>query len=171
MNIVLSFTAHKGLYRYKRLNLGTNSPSEIFQNALDNVLNGIEEGRNISDDIIIFGKTEKDHDIALRKVLGALKATNLKVGLPKCHFDKKQLEFFGYIFSAAGISPSHHKVDAVKATLVPTNPTEIRSFLGMIQDCGPFIPNLATISPPSAYSPRTMLNGIGPVFTKQPSKL
>ena len=70
------------------------------------MLNGIEWCHNISDDIIIFGKTEKHHDIALRKVLEALKATNLKVGLSKFQFDKKQLEFFVYIFSAAGIFPS-----------------------------------------------------------------
>ena len=142
---VTTFTTHKGLYRYKRLNFGTNNASDIFQNDLGNVLNGIGGCRNISDDIIIFGKTEKDHDITLRKVLEALKATSLKLDLPKCQFDKKQLEFFGYIFSAAGISPSPHKVDAVKVTQVPANRTEIRSFLGMIQYCGRFIPNLATI--------------------------
>jgi hypothetical protein len=145
---ITTFTTHKGLYRYKRLNFGTNSASEIFQNALDNVLNGIEGCRNISDDIIIFGKTEKDHDASLQKVLEVLKANNLKLGLAKCQFDKEQLEFFGYIFSADGISPSPSKVDAVKETPVPTNPTEVRSFLGMIQYCGRFIPNLATVSAP-----------------------
>ena len=145
---ITTFTTHKGLYRYKRLNFGTNSASEIFQNALDNVLNGIEGCRNISDDIIIFGKTEKDHDASLQKVLEVLKANNLKLGLAKCQFDKEQLEIFGYIFSADGISPSPSKVDAVKETPVPTNHTEVRFFLGMIQYCGRFIPNLATVSAP-----------------------
>ena len=88
---ITTFTTHKGLYRYKRLNFGTNSASEIFQNALHNVLNGIEGCRNISDDIIIFGKTEKDHDASLQKVLEVLKANNLKLGLAKCQFDKEQL--------------------------------------------------------------------------------
>ncbi len=115
---------------------------------MDNVLNGIEGCRNISDDIIIFGKTEEDHDAPLQKVLEVLKANNLKLQLANWQFDKKQLEFFGYIFSANGISPSPNKVSAVKETPVPTNPTEIRSFLGMIQYCGRFIPNLATISSP-----------------------
>lgn len=144
---ITTFTTHKGLYRYKRLNLGTNSASEIFQNALDNVLNGIQGCRNISDDIIIFGKTEEEHDAALRKVFEVVKAKNLTFGLEKCQFDK-QLEFFGYVFSADGISPSPSKVNAVKETPVPTNPSEIRSFLGMIQYCGRFIPDLATVSAP-----------------------
>ena len=65
----------------------------------------------------------------------------------------------GYIFSAAGISSSPHKVDAVKATQDPT------SLLGTIQYCGRFIPSLATISaPPSAHSHRKMLNGIDLFF-------
>ncbi len=36
----------------------------------------------------------------------------------------------------------------MKETPLPTNPTGIRSFLGMIQYCGRVIPNLATISAP-----------------------
>ncbi len=90
-NLIISpRSQHEGLYRYKHLNFGTNSASEISQNALDNVLNGIEGCRNISDDIIIFGKTEKDHDASLQKVLEVLKANNLKLGLAKCQFDKKK---------------------------------------------------------------------------------
>ena len=31
---ITTFTTHKGLYRYKRLHIGTNSASEIFQYML-----------------------------------------------------------------------------------------------------------------------------------------
>ena len=50
---ITTFVTHKGLYRYKKLNFGTNSASEIFQHQqLRDILNAI----NISDDIIILGK-------------------------------------------------------------------------------------------------------------------
>ena len=67
-------------------------------------------------------------------------------GFDKC--DQRQLEFFGYIFSSAGISPSPSKVCSIKDAPVPQNASEVRSFFGMLQYCGRFIPNLADISAP-----------------------
>ena len=145
---ITTFTTHKGLFQYKRLNFGTSSASEIFQNTMQNVLSGILGCRNISDDIIIFGGTKEEHDTTLRKVFEVAKQRNLRFTFDKCQFDQHELEFFGCIFSDKGISPSPVKVQAVKACAVPTNASEVRSFLGMIQYCSRFIPNLATISAP-----------------------
>ena len=40
---VTTFSTHEGLYRYKRLNYGTNSAAEIFQNTLQSNLSDIVE--------------------------------------------------------------------------------------------------------------------------------
>ena len=53
---ITTFTTHKGLFQYKRLNFGTNSASEIFQHTIQGVFNGIPGCRNISDDIILLAK-------------------------------------------------------------------------------------------------------------------
>ena len=39
---ITTFTTHAGLYRFKRLNYGTNSAAEIFQNTLQQLLHGID---------------------------------------------------------------------------------------------------------------------------------
>ena len=111
---ITTFTTHKGLFQYKRLNFGTNSASEILENTIQNVLNGISGCQNISDDLIIFGKTQAEHDQTLQKALQVAKEHNLRFGFDKCEFDQQQLEFFGYIISSAGISPSPSKVCAIK---------------------------------------------------------
>ena len=59
---ITTFTTHKELFQYKRLNFGTNSASDIFQHTIQGVFNGIPGCRNISDDIIVFGKTQNEHD-------------------------------------------------------------------------------------------------------------
>ena len=51
---ITTFTTHAGQYRFKRLNYGTNSAAEIFQNTLQQLLHGIDGVRNIADDIIII---------------------------------------------------------------------------------------------------------------------
>ena len=62
---VTTFSTHEGLYQYKRLNYGTNSAAEIFQNTLQSNLSDIRGVKNIADDIIVHGKIRKDHDQAM----------------------------------------------------------------------------------------------------------
>lgn len=53
---ITTFTTHVGLRRYKPMSFGVSSAAEIFQNTLSNALEGLDGVRNISDDIIVFGR-------------------------------------------------------------------------------------------------------------------
>ena len=64
---ITTFSTHVGLRRFKRLNFGISSAAEIFQNAIRETLSGIKGAINISDDILVYGKTQEDHDRALRE--------------------------------------------------------------------------------------------------------
>lgn len=145
---ITTFSTHKGLRQYTRLNFGTTSAAEIFQATIQQVLEGIDGARNISDDIIVFGKTKDDHDRALHAVFQRLQAKNLTVNPSKCEFNKSTLEFYGYVFSADGISPDPRKVGAIHAASPPENPQAVRSFLGMTNYCARFIPNYSTVAEP-----------------------
>ena len=46
-----TFATHKGLRRYKRLNFGTNSASELFQQVIHDQIHDISGAMNISDDV------------------------------------------------------------------------------------------------------------------------
>ena len=59
------FSTDEGLYHYKRLNYGTNSVPEIYQNALQCNLSDIRGVKNIVDDVLIHGKNCKMRDDAL----------------------------------------------------------------------------------------------------------
>ena len=37
---ITTFSTHDGLWRYKRLNFGISSASEVFQNVIANVIDG-----------------------------------------------------------------------------------------------------------------------------------
>ena len=67
-----TFATHSGLFQYKRLNFGISSASEVFQNVVEQVIQGINGAFNISDDIIVYGKTQRDHDKALKLVFKRL---------------------------------------------------------------------------------------------------
>ena len=65
---ITTFATHKGLCRYARLNFGTNSASEIFQMVINELIRDIPGALNISDNVIVFGKTQVEHDAALQAV-------------------------------------------------------------------------------------------------------
>ena len=145
---ITTFITHAGLYRFKRLNYGTNSAAEIFQNTLQQVLHGINGVRNIADDILIYGTTYEEHNKALKECLQRLELHGLTLNLDKCRFLKNHLEFFGLLFSHDGVRPDPKKISAFYNTTIPTTVGEVRSLLGMANYSSQFIPNFATITEP-----------------------
>ena len=145
---ITTFATHKGLKRYKRLNFGTSSAADIFQHTIQHALEGINGVLNISDDIIIFGKTTAEHDKALKEIFQRLSDKGLTLNPDKCVFDKENLDFFGYTFGPAGMKPDPKKVLAIQDATPPTNTAELRSFLGTVNYVSRFIYDFSTITAP-----------------------
>ena len=93
---ITTFTTHTGLWRYTRLSFGINSAAEVFQNVIQQVLHEIPNVRNMSDDIIVYGKTQEEHNNSLKAVFQRLREKNITLNADKCEYSKPQLEFFGY---------------------------------------------------------------------------
>jgi hypothetical protein len=145
---ITTFATHKGLHRYKRLNFGTNSASELFQKVIHDQIHDIPGAINISDDVIIYGQSQHEHDIALHAVCQRFSQVGLTLNHEKCQFSKNRLTFFGMVFSAEGISPDPNKVSAIRNAAPPSSVKDVRSFLGMATYCAKFIPNFSHLSEP-----------------------
>ena len=55
-----------------------------------------------------------------------------------------KLEFMGHLLSKDGVAPEESKIKAVTSARESKNASEVRSFLGLVNYCGRFIPDLAT---------------------------
>jgi len=143
-----AFQTPLGPMRYKRLNMGISCASEIFQRIIQDILAGIPNQINISDDILIYAKTMKEHDIILHRVLRRLEKAGITVNTNKCEFQQTKLIFFGMQFSRDGIAPDPAKVDAIKTATSPKTYDELRSFLGLGAYVQTFIKDFSTISEP-----------------------
>ena len=111
---ITTFTTHLGLRRYKRLIFGISSAAEKFQAIIRDSLDELQGVKNISDDIIIYGKDQAEHDLRLRKVFERLREKNITLNKGKCEFNRDKVEFFGYVFSKDGISADPKKINAIK---------------------------------------------------------
>ena len=59
-----------------------------------------------------------------------------------------KLKFMSHVLSQDGVAPEESKIKAVASAKEPKNASEVRSFLGLVNYCGRFIPDLPTISEP-----------------------
>ena len=139
---ITTFVCHKGLYRYKRLNYGVSSASELFQRILQQILQDIPNCKNIVDDIIIYADNQEDHDKVLKMVLTRLRDKGLVLNKKKCVFNCSTLKFMGHILSNKGIQIDEVKVKAVRDADPPKDAGEVLSFLGLVTFCAKFIKKL-----------------------------
>ena len=66
------FSTPWGLYRYKRLNMGLCVASELFQDTFSKKLVNLRNIKLAMDDILVFGRTQLEHDEALELLLKRL---------------------------------------------------------------------------------------------------
>ncbi|CAC5368427.1 unnamed protein product [Mytilus coruscus] len=139
---------HLGLFRYKRLMFGISCAPEMYNKIIHQALGRLSGVNSIYDDIIVHGKSDKEHDHNLEQLLCRLEETGLPLNIEKCQFNMERIEFMGHILSEHGIGVSESKVQAVKEARKPKTVTEVKSFVGLVNFTWRFIPNLATIAEP-----------------------
>ena len=96
------------------------------------------------DDILITGKTDQEHLNNLSAVLQRLSAAGMKLKPEKCFFMLQEVEYLGHTISAKGIQPTSQKVRAIVEAPRPTNVSQLKSSLGLLNYYGKFLPNLST---------------------------
>ena len=137
-----------GLRRYCRLPMGLTDAASVFQRLVQQILAGCEGVINYMDDIIPFGKTEEDHDKNLLEVLRRLDAHDLRLQTSKCLFRQKSVPAFGHIISATGITPDPRNLQSIQDAPVPTNVTDVQSFLGVVNFYSSFLSDVASLAEP-----------------------
>ncbi|MES9884563.1 MAG: RNase H-like domain-containing protein [Sedimenticola sp.] len=144
----LTVNTHVGLYQFNRLAYGVSSAPAIFQGVMDRVLNGIEGVVCRIDDILITAPSDEEHIKRLTEVLNRLKTHNIKLKKEKCTFMNDRVTYMGHVIDKEGIHPTNEKVQAIQNAPTPTNVTELKSYLGLLNYYGAFLPDLSTILEP-----------------------
>ena len=145
---VLTINTHKGLFRIERLNFGVSSAPAIFQSVMDRVLSGVKNVVCYLDDILITTRSIEEHKEIVSEVLQRLEKHNIKAKLSKCEFFKSSVNYLGYKIDKEGLHPTEEKIRAIIDVPAPTNVTELRPWLGLINYYGRFQRSLASILGP-----------------------
>ena len=97
------------------------------------------------DDILVFGKDHSEHGRRLTAVLQTAGAT---LNPEKCEFGRSKLKFLGHLVNGNGIHADPDKTSAIREMVSPTNVSELRRLMGMVNQLGKFSPNPADLTQP-----------------------
>ena len=146
--LLTTFITPFGRYHFNRLPFGITSAPEHFQRRMSTLLRDLEGVVCLIDDVLIYGRSQEQHDERLLAVLNRLEEAGLTLNRDKCEFSKTEVKFLGHILSQDGVRSDPDKVAAIVNMEEPTTVKELRRFLGMVNQLSKFMPHLAEMTKP-----------------------
>ena len=137
-----------GRFQWTRLPMGSIVTQDVFQRKLDAIFLDVPGVTGIADDMVIYGRTDLEHDRHLINFLNICRKNTLTLNPDKMQFRLPQVSFFGHQWSAKGLSPDPKKIAVVKRMDLPGDVDTMRSFLGLVNYLNRFSPCLAELSEP-----------------------
>ena len=142
--ILTTFRSPLGKFCFQRLPFGLSVSQDLFQKHMDQIIARCEGVVGISDDLVVFGETEEQHDRRLLHFFRIAREEGLMLNSKKCVIKTNQITFFGRLYTDRGVFPDPKKVDDVVQMPVPNNKQDLQRFLGMATYLAGHVPNFSS---------------------------
>ena len=118
---------------------GISCASKASSQIISQIIEGLDGVAHIQDDIIIWGRSQAEHDKNLEQVLAHIEKSGLKLNKTKCKSGLNEDKYVGHIFSSEGIHADPSKIEAIVDMPMPENASDVHRFLGMVTYSGKFL--------------------------------
>jgi len=146
-----AFCTNCGLFEPLVMFFGmTNSPA-TFQTMMNDIFRTlIAKGIVVVylDDILIFTKTEEEHERAVRRILEILAEYKLFLHLEKYEFHRSWIKYLRLVISENKVEMDPVKVAGVRKWSIPENQTDVQAFIDFVNFYRRFIQDFSTIARP-----------------------
>ena len=137
-----NFILPQGRFRYCVAPMGFISSGDWFNLLTDRVLKSVHNTQKEVDDILGYAKDNASLAVQLREVLKRCHENNITLSKKKMEVGD-DVHFAGFRVGVSGCRPDPHKIVALKNFKTPTTPTEVRSFLGAVNQMSCWWPDLS----------------------------
>lgn len=143
-----AFITKYGLFEYTRMPFGLCNAPSTFQRGMELVLRRLQWVTLLIylDDVIITGKTFKEHLNNLGEVLSRFRKFGLKLKPTKCSLFREEVLFLGHVVGKDGVRANPSLVQDVEKWPVPQNLKELQAFLGLTNYYRRFVQGYADIA-------------------------
>jgi hypothetical protein len=128
-----TFRTRYGHYEFTVVLFGLSNTLVVFMCLMNGVFRDYLDKFVIVflDDILVYSKSEEEHEQHLRIMLQVLREHQLYAKLSKCLFYQEHIHYLGNIISKDGIAVDPENIEAIREWSTPKNMMEVRSFMGL----------------------------------------
>ena len=122
--------------------MGLSCSSDEFCRRSDRIINRLKGVRKLVDDILIQAPDIETLQVCINGLLKRCKSNNFTLSRKKLEIGES-VEFAGQIVSHNGVQPNPTYLQGIRNFPTPTSISELRSFLGMINQLSAYHPEIA----------------------------
>ena len=109
---------------------------------------GLSGFRRIVDDFVIYDSNITDHVSHVQKFLQRCMDNNIALNVDKCQFFRTRVTFAGFQLSSSGYKIDPSIIEAITKYPTPTSRSDLRSFIGLVNQLSTSTNRLATLLDP-----------------------
>lgn len=143
-----TFITPFGRFRHRRGPMGFAATGDAYCLRGDTALQGMENCVKVIDDILLFDDDLPTHLQRIRQILVRCRDHGITLNKDKFAVAEPRVRFCGYDLSATGISAGEDRVSAIRDFPTPANLTDLRSFMGLVNQLSEFTPDIAAAAQP-----------------------
>ena len=152
-----------GLYEWTRCPQGAAGAPGHFTRLMQMVLAGLERVQPFIDDVIVNSSSVDQHLSDLGALFQRLVKHGMKLVPAKIHVGCRHVKFLGHIVGVDGIRPDPGKVQALIDMPMPSNLSQLRSWLGLASYYRRFVRDMSKkVAPLTKLMAKDAPFGMGP---------
>jgi hypothetical protein len=132
-----------GQFQWCMSPMGLHGTPASFSRLMDLIMADAQNVISFIDDVLVHSRTHNDHIRHLENAIDRLQKAGLKLNPRKCIFGAREVEYLGHTVSGNGIKPGKDKVKALAETTPPTQPKQLKGFIGLANYFRGYIPRFA----------------------------
>ena len=128
--------------------MGFAATGDAFCLRGDIALQGLTNCVKVVDDILLYDEDYFDHLCHIHDTLSRCRRHGITLNADKFNLAQSSVSFCGYKLSGDGIEADPEKVWAIKELSTPANLTDLRSFMGLVNQLAEFSPHISEAAQP-----------------------
>lgn len=143
-----TFMTPWGRYRFLRASMGLCCSGDEYNKRADMAFGLLSNTVRVVDDLLRFDRTFPAHVAGVCAILQAARAVGITFSRDKFRFARSRLSWVGYDVQHGGITVEEGKLKTLAQFPQPTNISELRSFMGLVEQLAGFSSEVAAAKCP-----------------------
>lgn len=128
--------------------MGFSATGDAFCLRGDIALQGVMNCVKVIDDVLLYDEDYSTHLHRIQEVLTRCRNHGITLNADKFVLAAPSVSFCGYNLSGTGIEADQEKISALTDFATPANLTDLRSFMGLVNQLAEFSPDISTAAQP-----------------------